>query len=89
VCPVLLASKVVLFNWKDSLQRDRLLNLLGVMQRAAYNVSDEEDAAGDAGGAHHMPDCLLWSDQSSTSLMVARAHSSTVCSSQLSASIVG
>jgi hypothetical protein len=34
-CPVLLAAKCVLFNWRDSLQKDRILDLLGVMCRAA------------------------------------------------------
>ncbi|DAZ96371.1 TPA: hypothetical protein N0F65_010738 [Lagenidium giganteum] len=38
VSPVLLASKVVLFNWKDSLQADRILNLLAVLARAAQGV---------------------------------------------------
>mmetsp|Transcript_11836 Transcript_11836/g.32001 ORF Transcript_11836/g.32001 Transcript_11836/m.32001 type:complete len:898 (-) Transcript_11836:587-3280(-) len=37
-CPILLASQCVLFNWKDSLQKDRMLNLLGVMTRAASSV---------------------------------------------------
>ncbi|CAM9711638.1 unnamed protein product, partial [Ectocarpus sp. 12 AP-2014] len=31
-------TKCVIFNWRDSLQVDRMLNLLGVMQRAAHNV---------------------------------------------------
>ncbi|TDH65057.1 hypothetical protein CCR75_000256 [Bremia lactucae] len=38
VSPVLLASKVVLFNWKDSLQADRMLNLLAVLARAAQGI---------------------------------------------------
>ncbi|KAE9009383.1 hypothetical protein PR003_g15951 [Phytophthora rubi] len=38
VSPVLLASKVVLFNWKDSLQADRILNLLAVLARAAQGI---------------------------------------------------
>ncbi|ETV71049.1 hypothetical protein H257_13474 [Aphanomyces astaci] len=38
VSPVLLASKVVIFNWKDSLQADRMLNLLAVLAKAAQNV---------------------------------------------------
>ncbi|KAF0710804.1 hypothetical protein As57867_005454, partial [Aphanomyces stellatus] len=38
VSPVLLASKVVIFNWKDSLQADRILNLLAVLAKAAQNV---------------------------------------------------
>lgn len=47
VCPVVLTSRCVIFNWKDSLQRDRLLNLLAVMQRAAFNVATEEEEDGD------------------------------------------
>ncbi|EQC36373.1 hypothetical protein SDRG_06477 [Saprolegnia diclina VS20] len=38
VSPVLLTSKVVIFNWKDSLQADRMLNLLAVLAKAAQNV---------------------------------------------------
>lgn len=38
VSPVLLASKTVLFNWKDSLQADRMLNLLAVLARAAQGI---------------------------------------------------
>ncbi|POM63551.1 Guanylate-binding protein [Phytophthora palmivora] len=38
VSPVLLSSKVVLFNWKDSLQADRMLNLLAVLARAAQGI---------------------------------------------------
>ncbi|CAI5746190.1 unnamed protein product [Peronospora destructor] len=38
VSPVLLASKVVIFNWKDSLQADRMLNLLAVLARAAQGI---------------------------------------------------
>ena len=41
VCPILLASKCVIFNWKDSLQKDRILQLLGVMHKAAINVAEE------------------------------------------------
>merc|ERR1712147_367091 len=40
VCPALLASRCVIFNWKDSLQKDRILNQLGVMVRAAEGVAD-------------------------------------------------
>lgn len=39
---------------QDSLQRDRLLNLLAVMQRAAYNVSTEDE--GDDGQENQDPD---------------------------------
>lgn len=35
---ILPLTKCVIFNWRDSLQVDRILNLLGVMQRAAHNV---------------------------------------------------
>lgn len=35
---ILPVTKCVIFNWRDSLQVDRMLNLLGVMQRAARNV---------------------------------------------------
>lgn len=35
---ILPVSKCVIFNWRDSLQVDRMLNHLGVMQRAAHNV---------------------------------------------------
>jgi hypothetical protein len=38
VSPVLLASKAVIFNWKDSLQADRILNLLAVLARAAQGI---------------------------------------------------
>ena len=41
ICPILLASKCVLFNWEDSLQKDRILNLLGIMHKAAINVATE------------------------------------------------
>lgn len=55
VCPVVLTSRAVIFNWKDSLQRDRLLNLLAVMQRAAFNVATEEDDGGEEGGGGKAP----------------------------------
>lgn len=41
VCPILLASKSVIFNWKGDLQKDSLLQTLGIMCRAAKNVGDE------------------------------------------------
>ena len=50
-CPVLLAAKCVIFIWKDSLQKDRMLDLLGVMTRAAASV----DVAGGSGGAASRP----------------------------------
>ena len=45
-CPVLLAAKCVLFNWRDSLQKDRMLDLLGVMCRAATSVQVGGDGSG-------------------------------------------
>jgi hypothetical protein len=42
-CPILLAAKCVLFNWRDSLQKDRILDLLGVMCRAANSVSNSAE----------------------------------------------
>jgi hypothetical protein len=39
VCPVLLTSKCVLFNWKNSFQKNSILNLLGVIANAAKEVA--------------------------------------------------
>ena len=39
VCPVLLASKCVIFNWKGDFQKKEILNGLGIMSSAAKNVS--------------------------------------------------
>lgn len=50
ICPIVLASKAVLFNWKDSLQKDKLLNMLGIVARAAESVAPEEDEDGDGVG---------------------------------------
>lgn len=55
VCPVLLASKCVIFNWKDSLQKDRLLNHLGIMAKAAENVQLENDERGILRKVTHLP----------------------------------
>jgi hypothetical protein len=41
VCPILLTSKCVILNWKDSLQKDKILNHLGIMHKAAINVAME------------------------------------------------
>jgi hypothetical protein len=41
ICPVLLASKCVIFNWKGDLQKDHILSTLGIMTRAAKNVAVE------------------------------------------------
>eukprot|EP00615_Pteridomonas_danica_P002523 CAMPEP_0114350160 /NCGR_PEP_ID=MMETSP0101-20121206/16126_1 /TAXON_ID=38822 ORGANISM="Pteridomonas danica, Strain PT" /NCGR_SAMPLE_ID=MMETSP0101 /ASSEMBLY_ACC=CAM_ASM_000211 /LENGTH=493 /DNA_ID=CAMNT_0001489199 /DNA_START=246 /DNA_END=1727 /DNA_ORIENTATION=- len=40
-CPILLSARCVLFNWRDSLQKDRILDLLGVMCRAANSVNND------------------------------------------------
>lgn len=41
VCPILLASKVVIFNWKGDLQKDEIIERLGVMAKAASNVNND------------------------------------------------
>ena len=41
VCPILLASKCVIFNWKGDLQKDHILETLGIMTKAAANVGNE------------------------------------------------
>lgn len=43
ICPILLASKCVIFNWKGDLQKDHILSTLGIMTRAAQNVVDQPD----------------------------------------------
>jgi hypothetical protein len=43
VCPILLTSKCVLLNWMDSVQKDKILNHLGIMHKAAINVATEGD----------------------------------------------
>ena len=45
VCPTLLLSKAVIFNWKGDLQKDHLLQTLGIMCRAAKNVGDESSSS--------------------------------------------
>ncbi|GMF60636.1 unnamed protein product [Phytophthora fragariaefolia] len=54
VSPVLLASKVVLFNWKDSLQADRILNLLAVLARAAQGIELPDGANSKVFGHLHL-----------------------------------
>lgn len=57
VSPVLLSSKVVIFNWKDTLQADRMLNLLAVLARAAQGVEHddgEDDSSSKVFGHLHM-----------------------------------
>ncbi|CAM9631727.1 unnamed protein product, partial [Hapterophycus canaliculatus] len=46
---ILPLTKCVIFNWRDSLQVDRMLNLLGVMQRAVHNVDLGDGGDGTAG----------------------------------------
>ena len=41
ICPILLASKCVIFNWKGDLQKDNILNILGIMTQAAKNIKEE------------------------------------------------
>ncbi len=41
--------QAVLFNWKDSLQKDKLLNMLGIVARAAASVAPEEEDGGEGG----------------------------------------
>ena len=41
VCPILLASKCVLYNYKGELHKDKLLETLGIMGRAARNVGSD------------------------------------------------
>jgi hypothetical protein len=42
-------SKAVLFNWKNSLMKDQILNMLGIVARAAASVAPDEDAGGEGG----------------------------------------
>eukprot|EP01032_Pedospumella_encystans_P028439 gene28439-32123_t len=45
ICPILLASKCVIFNWKGDLQKDHILSTLGIMARAAQNIATESAGA--------------------------------------------
>jgi hypothetical protein len=47
ICPVLLVSKCVIFNWKDSMQKDKILNQLGILHKAAINVACEDESLTD------------------------------------------
>ena len=49
VCPILLVSRCCIFNWKGDLQKDHLLQTLGIMSRAAKNV--REDSGSSASGS--------------------------------------
>lgn len=53
ICPILLASKCVIFNWKGDLQKDHILTTLGIMTRAAGNVA--ADAVVHAKGSKAAP----------------------------------
>lgn len=48
VCPILLISKIVIFNWKGDLQKDHLLQTLGIMSQAAKNVGEEASSGAGA-----------------------------------------
>jgi hypothetical protein len=58
VCPILLASKCVIFNWKGDLQKDHIMSTLGIMTRAAKNVSLTEDEL--ASGMESVPHVSLF-----------------------------
>lgn len=45
VCPILLISKCVIFNWKGDLQKDHILETLGIMSKAAANVAADTDSS--------------------------------------------
>lgn len=51
ISPVLLLSKVVIFNWKDTVQKDRILSLLGVAAHAAQGIDSTQD---DGHCFHHL-----------------------------------
>jgi len=44
ICPILLMSKCVIFNWKGDLQKDHLLSTLGIMTRAAKNITNDSSS---------------------------------------------
>lgn len=48
---MLLLSKVVIFNWKDTVQKDRILSLLGVAAHAAQGIDSTQD---DGHCFHHL-----------------------------------
>lgn len=45
ICPILLMSKCVIFNWKGDLQKDHLLSTLGIMTRAAKNITNDRKSS--------------------------------------------
>jgi hypothetical protein len=55
ICPALLASKCVIFNWKGDLQKDHILSTLGIMTRAAKNVRNDTTAANGSSAAANKP----------------------------------
>jgi hypothetical protein len=51
-----LVAKCVIFNWRDSLQKDKLLDQLGVMVHSAQSVELNENAnTGGGGGGEAKP----------------------------------
>ena len=60
---ILPLTKCVIFNWRDSLQVDRMLNLLGVMQRAAHNVDLGKLAA-------RLSSLLVWGGRGSGCVLI-------------------
>lgn len=52
ICPILLASKCVIFNWKGDLQKDHILSTLGVMTRAAQSVGVDGEGDSEANFGH-------------------------------------
>lgn len=49
---------MVIFNWKDSLQVDRMLNLLGVLARAAQGIESNSESTKVFGHLHMYVACL-------------------------------
>eukprot|EP00628_Pelagophyceae_sp_CCMP2097_P012568 CAMPEP_0206809312 /NCGR_PEP_ID=MMETSP0975-20121206/6182_1 /ASSEMBLY_ACC=CAM_ASM_000399 /TAXON_ID=483370 /ORGANISM="non described non described, Strain CCMP2097" /LENGTH=732 /DNA_ID=CAMNT_0054351409 /DNA_START=1 /DNA_END=2195 /DNA_ORIENTATION=- len=73
VTPALLASRCVLFNWKDSVQKDRILNQLGVLVRAASAVKKSSDAENDGRVFGHLH--MVFRDWTFSSDDPAKVHS--------------
>jgi hypothetical protein len=51
MCPILLTAKVVLFNWKGPVDRDTILNKLGVVAWVAQRVKNNNKTAPSLQGA--------------------------------------
>ena len=41
VTPILLLSKVILFNWKGGMQKEEILNKLAILAKVAHHVSSD------------------------------------------------